>query len=138
MNDATNEKLAKARIFKRAGWIVMIVAFLISIPFTPFAGAIPLFIGYLLLRQGKKYSVESGESILKNDARPPVLYLRSFNDEVEDRSMIKYVKGVAISNKRDLAATVPPIGFREQDALGFVLRKVGPYVALGKPGEKLP
>ena len=138
MSDVTNENLAKARNFKTAGWIVMILAFLISIPLTPFAGAIPLFIGYLLLRKGKKYSVETGESILKNDARPPVLYLRSFNDEVEDRSMTKYFKAISTSNKRDLAATVPPIGFREQDALGYVLRKVGPYIALGKPGEKLP
>ena len=134
----TPENLSKARTYKTAGWILIVIAFLISIPLTPFVGAVPLFIGYLLLRKGKKYSVEGGEVIMKNDNRSPVLYLRSFNDEVEDRSMTKYAKSISISNKKDLAVTVPPIGFREQDALGYVFRKVGPYIALGKPGEKIP
>ena len=40
------------------------------------------------------------------------------------------------SDRRDLAQTVPPVGIREQDALGHVFRKIGPYVALGKPGEE--
>lgn len=134
----TPENLSKARTYKTAGWVLIIIGFLISIPLTPLVGAVPLFIGYLLLRKGKKYSVEGGEVIMKNDNRSPVLYLRSFNDEVEDRSMTKYVKSLSISNKKDLALTVPPIGFREQDALGYVFRKVGPYIALGKPGERIP
>ncbi len=129
---------SKARAYKTAGWMLMIFALLISFALTPLVGAVPLFIGYLILRKGKKYSVEGGESVLKRDTRPPVLYLRSFNDEVEDRSMAKYVKNISTSNKKDLALTMPSVGFREQDALGYVFRKIGPYIALGKPGEKLP
>lgn len=131
-------KKLKARGYKTAGWILMIFALLISIALSPLVGAIPLFIGYLVLREAKKYSVQGGESILKNDSRPPVLYLRSFNDEVEDRSMVKYVKSISTSNKKDLALTMPSVGFREQDAMGYVFRKIGPYIALGKPGETLP
>ncbi len=138
MREINAKNLSKAKTFKIAGWIVMIVALLISAALTPIVGAVPLFIGYLLLRTGKKYSVESGEAIIKKDQRPPVLYLRSFNDEIEDRSMIKYLKSISNPAVKDLARTVPSIGFREQDALGYVFRKVGPYVALGKPGEKLP
>jgi hypothetical protein len=128
----------KARMFKAAGWIAIVIAFAVSLALTPLVGAIPLFIGYLLFREGKKYSVKGGETVMQVDGRPPVLYLRSFNDETEDRSLPKYFKSGALSSQRDLARTVPPSGLREQDALGFVFRKVGPYIALGKPGEKLP
>ncbi len=133
-----HEKLSKAKTHKTVGWVLIIFGFLISFPFTPIAGAIPLFIGYLQLRKSKKYLVDYGEVVMKKDTRAPVLYLRSFNDEVEDRSLTKYFNNASVSSKKDLSLTTPSIGFREQDALSYVFRKVGPYIALGKPGEKIP
>lgn len=101
-------------------------------------GGPPVFIAYLLLRKSKKYSAEDGESVLKKDTRAPILYLRSFNDESEDQTVKKYFKSAFVSPFKDLSKTTHSIGLREHDALGYVFRKVGPYIALGKPGEELP
>jgi hypothetical protein len=126
----------KARAYKVAGWSLVVGTF-VAIPWipSPFLMAVPLYVGHLLARQGKKHSVEPGEQYLKNDSRPPVIYLRSFADETaEGGAMARFSK----MGSKDLAKTVPPNSVQEQDALGYVFRKVGPYLALGKPGENLP
>jgi len=116
----------------------MAIAFVAGLMFTPLAAVVPLFLGYLCLRQAKKFIADTGEAAIKNDPRAPVLYLRSFQDEADDRSIPGQVKSAfSTSNSRDLAKTVPPLGIREQDALGHVFRKIGPYIALGKPDEPL-
>jgi hypothetical protein len=98
---------------------------------------LPIYLGYLLLRRGRKHSVESGEAELARDARSPVLYLRSFQDEEAERSIL-YRFRQGLSDKTWLADTTPNNGIQEQDALGYIFRKIGPYIALGKPGETLP
>lgn len=139
MNLFPKQNVSKATAFKIAGWLTWIGGFYLALHFdSVLILIVPTFIGYLLLRTGKKYSIQRGDLILTNDARPPVLYLRSFKDEVNDRSMATYFKSISFSNKKDLALTVPSSGFREQDALGYIFRKIGPYIALGKPGEDLP
>ncbi|HEX4697477.1 MAG TPA: hypothetical protein VH254_07370 [Candidatus Udaeobacter sp.] len=128
---------AKAKVLKLAGAIVLIAVIPLGLV-NPLFAIIPCFIAYLLLRRGKKHAVKIGESVLKDDARPPVLYLRSFKDESADSSVFQRFKGIAYSEKTWLAQTVPNNSIQEQDALGYVFRKIGPYIALGKPGEELP
>ena len=137
MDHGSSRSPAKAKALKLAGAIVLIAAIPVGLV-NPFLAIIPCFVGYLLLRQGKKHAVKIGDSVLKDDARPPVLYLRSFKDESLDSSILRRFKGVAYSDKTWLAATVPNNSIQEQDALGYVFRKIGPYIALGKPGEELP
>jgi len=138
MNASPRSSVSRARAFKVVGWAFIAAALVAGIMFTPLAGIIPLFFGYLCLRRVKKFVVKSGKEVIEKDTRSPVLYLRSFQDEEEDSSVVNYFRSAFASNRRDLAKTVPPAGIREQDALGHVFRKIGPYIALGKPGEELP
>ena len=114
--------------------VLVIAGFLLAF-LNPIFAIIPLYAAYLLLRRGKKHSVERGESVLQGDTRPPVVYLRSFKDEELESSVFDRFKNLASSDKTWLAATVPNNGIQEQDALGYVFRKIGPYIALGRPGE---
>jgi len=133
----SNKSPTKAKAFKFAGVVLIIAGFLLAF-LNPIFAIIPLYVAYLLLRRGKKHSVERGESVLQGDTRPPVVYLRSFKDEELESSVFDRFKNLASSDKTWLAATVPNNGIQEQDALGYVFRKIGPYIALGRPGEKLP
>jgi len=129
----------KATALKAAGWIVVLGGSLVALAFAPLlVVAVPVYLGYLLMRRGKKHSVEIGENALLKDTRAPVLYLRSFLDEAAEASIGHRFKGVRRLETTQLAATVANNGLQEQDALGHVFRKIGPYVALGKPGETLP
>jgi hypothetical protein len=139
MSSISDKRTSKEGIFfKIAAWVLLLSALLISIALTPFVGAVPLFISYLFFRKSRKFSAREKNSSSINDHRAPVLYLRSFADETSDQSIIKYFKSIAVPLTRDLAKTTPSISFREQDALGYLFRKIGPYIALGKPGELLP
>jgi hypothetical protein len=82
-------------------------------------------------------SIKRGEAVLRDDARPPVVYLRSFKDEEIESAALHRFKNFGL-HKAMLADTVPNNGVQEQDALGYVFRKIGPYIALGRPNEELP
>ncbi|MGZ8265453.1 MAG: hypothetical protein ACXWUI_15050 [Burkholderiales bacterium] len=90
--------------------------------------AVPVFIVsmWMSYRSGARYSREvrrreaqpvPAEELASKD-RPPVVYLRSFDD---DRS--------AASMRGKLT---------EEEHLALVLRQIGPFVAVGRPGESLP
>jgi hypothetical protein len=129
----------KAKALTAAGWIVVIGGSLVTLAFAPMlVVAVPVYLGYLLMRRGRKHAVERGETALLNDTRAPVLYLRSFEDEAAEASILHRFTRVARPERTQLASTVANNGLQEQDALGCVFRKIGPYVALGKPGENLP
>jgi hypothetical protein len=88
--------------------------------------------GIAAFRSGWKYDARSAEEALAADTRPPVLYLRSFQ---EDTQILVTARGPSASASRWLnyAASVSP----EQE-LAFILERVGPVIAIGKPGERLP
>ncbi|HKC93843.1 MAG TPA: hypothetical protein VKB81_07455 [Nitrospira sp.] len=137
MDHVSSRSPAKAKALKLAGAIVLIAGLVVGF-LNPLFAIIPCYIAYLLLRRGKKHTVKIGDSVLKDDARPPVLYLRSFKDEELDSSVFHRFTNLASPDKTWLAGTVPNNGVQEQDALGYIFRKIGPYIALGKPGEELP
>jgi tetratricopeptide (TPR) repeat protein len=80
-------------------------------------------------RHGKKLKAVSAIALTEQDKRPPVLYLRSFKDD-------------------SVAAGVPmwTLGFvgaflgmgTEEEQLAQVLNEIGPFIALGRPTERLP
>jgi hypothetical protein len=74
-----------------------------------------------LLLRAKRYTAPTALALLERDPRPPVLYFRSFT---ADRVT---AKGVVFSS-----------WFSEEEQLARVLRGVGPFVAIGQPGEVLP
>lgn len=137
MKFASTRSPAKAAALKFAGVIILIGGVLVGFV-NPLFAIIPVYVAYLLLRRGKKHTVKAGEAVLKDDDRPPVVYLRSFKDEEVASSVFHRFKNLPASDKTWLAPTVPNNGVQEQDALGYVFRKIGPYIALGKPGEQVP
>jgi hypothetical protein len=71
----------------------------------------------------KKHRVAVGDSALAKDRRPPVLYLRSFGDD-------------PLAAKRP--GQVDGAWRTEEENLASLLSDIGPFVAIGRPGERLP
>lgn len=90
-----------------------------------------LLVAFLLIHRGKAYASRAKaasytEAIARGaDQRPPVLYLRPFKRDklMSERALTAFVKGGMATNEEQLAAMVEPIG---------------PLIAIGVPGEKLP
>ena len=92
---------------------------------------IGLFLGgKYMTRLGKRLSALPADQAMANDPRAPVLYLRSFKDETFTSQHIGEV-GIGLWSKMGGIAT------REED-LTVVLEEIGPVIAIGKPGERLP
>jgi hypothetical protein len=70
-------------------------------------------------RLGLRYSVLSAETQIEKDKRAPILYLRSFLDD--------YTSNDSRSDQRT-----------DEELLTMILKKSGPVVAVGIPGERLP
>ncbi|HTS04887.1 MAG TPA: toll/interleukin-1 receptor domain-containing protein [Candidatus Eisenbacteria bacterium] len=97
--------------------------------------------GAKCLKRGKQLGAESAAELMTHDSRAPVVYLRSFQDDwfASQGSMSKSsLAGGLIPNILmgflDLAGGV----MTEEEQLAEALKDVGPFVAVGKPGEKLP
>jgi len=85
---------------------------------------------YNLARQFEATTIEwDGKSA---DPRPPVLYLRSFQDDVTTAVPVSLPPRSLHNLAWSIAWTT------EEEQLVKVLRAIGPVVAVGKPGEKLP
>src|SRR5262249_14899813 len=82
--------------------------------------ALIAFLLYLLARTRKK----SADHLLEYDQRPPILYLRSFQD---DRIKIRMAR-------KDDDPTL--VGF--EDALSEIFFRVGPFIALGSKKDFIP
>lgn len=67
-----------------------------------------------LWQQGARHLAPSGADAMRSDRRPPILYLRSF--ETERSTVVLYW----------------------EQTLARILAEIGPFVAIGKPGEPLP
>ena len=96
--------------------------------------ALMLFVTVIrTFRRSQQWDALSAEEALRRDPRAPVLYLRAFTDDglmaIRGHNWQDRVLGKAASA---LTLTSP-----EQE-LAFILQRVGPVVAIGKPGERLP
>ena len=84
---------------------------------------IPVAAGVLCFKRAKQIVSLSLRQKLAEDDRPPVLYLRSFKAERRAAWTTSFtVRGVTT----------------EEEQLAEVINRVGPLVAIGAPGEKLP
>lgn len=78
-----------------------------------------------LEKTARRHLALSASQAMTQDPRPPVLYLRSFSDE-------PHTQRVRLSRRfweRDVA---------EEELLASEVAKVGPFVAVGRPGDHLP
>jgi len=90
-------------------------------------------VGFRLLRTGWKYDVLSAEQLLARDPRPPVVYLRSFEADSEI-----VVRPPGFWNRAVTVIFDYMMMFSPEQELEEVLNRVGPVIAIGKPGEPLP
>lgn len=81
-------------------------------------------LGAWLFRLGKQMSTLTAEELLASDHRAPVLYLRSFRDEDQTAS--------------DISGRLATMPSSEEEVLAAVMNEMGPFVAIGRPGEDLP
>ncbi|HNN94378.1 hypothetical protein [Haliangium sp. UPWRP_2] len=78
-----------------------------------------------LIQFGRRLQVPTADEVLARDARPPVLYLRSFRDD--DATHAVFERWLLRVNYRS-----------EEEELAATFAEVGPLVAVGRPGEVLP
>jgi TM2 domain-containing membrane protein YozV len=90
-------------------------------------------VGFKLLRTGWKYDVISAEQLLATDSRPPVVYLRSFEADSEI-----VMRPPGFWNRALTVVFDYMMMFSPEQELAEVLNRVGPVIAIGKPGEPLP
>ena len=95
-----------------------------------FVGALLSFVGLfavgvLLVARGRQMRALPALELLRRDRRPPVLFLRSFDDD----------------DLIDPTPRILPLGDwfprRYEESLAKALRAVGPMITIGRPGEKL-
>ncbi len=100
---------------------------------TAFSAVIAVFAvtALWLYRRSRQHEARSAAQAMADDPRPPVLYLRSFQD---DGRMLITDEGGAVAQK--LFGALTPTSAEEE--LAGTLERAGPVVAIGKPGEPLP
>jgi hypothetical protein len=76
-----------------------------------------------LFQRAKRLDAPSAIKVLSEDQRPPVLYLRSFDDDPKVARRFG-IAGFKLSN--------------EEEDLAEIVGTLGPFVAIGRPGEALP
>jgi len=83
-----------------------------------------IFAARLIYKIGAALRQPDAIELLKSDQRPPILYLRSFDDD----------------SVPDLTPSLLPIGPKQtiEMRLDQVLEAVGPVISIGRPGERLP
>jgi len=86
--------------------------------------------GVLLIRTGFKFDVLRAVDVVATDPRPPVVYLRSFQDDV------KSPVGGPVGWFLTLASWFMPTSFEQE--LAAIMNRIGPFLAVGRPGERLP
>lgn len=91
-----------------------------------FVGLLAVYLlGGLLDRRGERYQALPAADAMSQDARPPVLYFRSFFDEPRTRRIRTRV-GSSVDYD---------YGRSEEEYLRAEILKAGPFVAVGRPGD---
>ncbi len=95
--------------------------------------------GGTMIIHGKRHLTRRAEDVLANDSRAPIIYLRSFGEEADDFGLRTFFRsvGTAFTN-RSLGLTTSAWDPTFQSQLGMVMERIGPYVAVGRPGTRLP
>jgi hypothetical protein len=83
-----------------------------------------------MLLRARKFTVASAEEVLAADPRPPVIYMRSFKDDM-------WASMPIMSGPPGWALLFPKELITEEELVARTLNDFGPMVTIGKPGEQL-
>lgn len=86
-------------------------------------------LGVACLHVARRNLCKSAEEVLRQDHRPPVVYLRSFASDGEERRGFFQAMFTGV---RSLLTKTP------EQRLASAASRLGPFVAIGRPGEELP
>lgn len=78
-------------------------------------------LGMVLLRSGWKHETLTAAEVRAADPRAAVVYLRSF--VADDQPLMTFAYTTVVSAEQEIA---------------FAMDRIGPFIAIGKPGERLP
>jgi len=113
--------------------VILVILGVCTIPISGKWGGFVLFsgMGGWCFMRGKRLCAITAHDLLAQDSRPPVIYLRSFNDD-------KVTKEGTVSDIWDIFTTFLWDSQTEEELLVEVLTEIGPVIAIGIPGEELP
>lgn len=97
--------------------------------------ALTFLVGPGLWRFGARLAVIPGEQLMAQDERPPVLYLRSF--EAEERAH-RFWSVLGRIGSVPMLPGFSPWAPMEQWRFAKQMRRIGPYVTVARPGQRLP
>ena len=113
-----------------AGAIVLIGVLVVPLPSDPHAASnaarmtdSATLLGFFLLVRGRRHFQVSADALLAVDRRPPILFLRSFEDDEKQR----------FSDARRAL-----LDFSLETRLANHVMHFGPFIAIGSPKESLP
>lgn len=104
-----------------------------------------LYFGFFFISTHKKISSINKAYKQLQDRRPPVLYLRSFGADDPHFSVKRFIQFILPKylldlsggdDKSDLLDSV--FGWTEEVKIAMSIKKIGPFIAYGDPGEGLP
>ncbi len=116
------------------------------------------YVGIVLIQTGRRMVARNALSVLAEDSRAPILYLRSFESDVEDtltpHRLLSRLFGLTMpSDVRHLPLYLTAffeahplrlfrtlfglISHTTELQLASFFREFGPFIAIGKPGEQL-
>jgi hypothetical protein len=85
------------------------------------------FWGMLTMMQVRRFNAKTADEIKRQDLRPPVIYLRSFKDD-QKGSMVTPMGGLTV---------IFPSYVTEEEQIATAINKIGPFLAIGQPGEPI-
>jgi hypothetical protein len=107
-----------------------------------------VLVGFRLWRRSQRLAAVDANEELKRDPRAPILYLRSFQDDLEllegGAGLFVQIGSGAPSAKLESARAqawrrILQLGTgRLEESLAWEVRGIGPFVAIGAPTEPLP
>ena len=97
-------------------------------------GAMVFYVGIIrLFRRSQQYEALSADDVMRRDPRAPVVYLRAFTDD--GQMVVPY----AHWRQRLFGGVISSLTLTSaEQELAFILNRIGPVIAIGKPGESLP
>ncbi|MDB4988743.1 MAG: transferase [Myxococcaceae bacterium] len=93
---------------------------------------VAVVLGAIMVYVGRQLCAETAEEILKADKRPYILFLRSFRDDRNNALSLGALIGITTAFGQGQAFQ------RREEMLQTIFAKVGPLIAIGKPGERFP
>jgi hypothetical protein len=90
-----------------------------------------LLAAWRLWRRSRQHEALGADEAMALDPRPPILYLRSFQDDTDST----IADDASAWTRGWLKILRPP---SPEEELAAIFERLGPVVAIGKPGEELP